>query len=121
MLPNQDEINRLKTNIASTEKQEKNLNIQLQNRLKTTKQLYNVIPPVTPAVTTANTTPATSASSADRGRGVSITGLPSLRTVRAVFPHTVLQKTGISFKRLDYSLWALTNEKNPQLSKMVLG
>ena len=29
----------------------------------------------------------------------SITGLPSLRTVRAVLPHTALQKTGISSKR----------------------
>ena len=36
----------------------------------------------------------------DRGRGVPITGHPSLRTVRAVLPHTALQKTGISFKRL---------------------
>ncbi len=30
----------------------------------------------------------------------SVTGLPSLRTVRAVLPHTALPKMGFSFKRL---------------------
>ena len=53
--------------------------------------------------TTAPTAPtaptATDATPSDRGRGVIHCWLPSLRTVRAVLPHTALQKTGFSFKR----------------------
>ena len=36
----------------------------------------------------------------NRGRGVIHYWLPSLRTVRAILPHTALQKAGFSFKRL---------------------